>query len=166
MLLRADEEGRQREIEKHGGGWSERTVQEEIIRAVEEWRRRWEKQMQPLFCSLVDPDGKRVKQTQGSAQAGATLRLFLQLCFFNGPSRRQLGQPQRRPAWHHRQGCWKAEKHGVSKETNTEGDKMKTRGRPEEEESSDRKRSALMVQNCLSAQNGQSFIKEQSWRSF
>lgn len=88
-------------------------------RTSSEWWR-WEKQMQPLFCSLVDPDGKRVKQTQGSAQlAGGTLRLFLQLCFFSRPSRRQLGLPQRRPAWHHRQGCWKAAKHGVLKETNT-----------------------------------------------
>lgn len=154
MLLRADEEGRQREMEKHGGGWSERAVQEEIIRVVEERRRRWEKQMPPLTFSLVDPDGKRVKQTQGSTQlAGGTLRLFPQLCFFNRPSRRQLGLPQRRPAWHHRQGFWKAAKHGVLKETNTEGDKMKTRGRPEEKESSDPKRSALKVQNCLSAQD-------------
>lgn len=149
MLLRADEEGRQREMEKHGGGWSERAVQEEIIRVVEEWRWRWEKQVQPLFYSLVDPDGKRVKQTQGSAQfAGGTLRLCLQLCFFNRPSRRQLGLPQRRSAWHHRQGCWKAAKHGVLKETNTEGGKMKTRGRPEEE-GSNPKTSALMVQTSF-----------------
>lgn len=40
---------------------------------------------------------------------------------------------------------------------------MKTRGRPEEKESSNPKRSALMVQNCLSAQDGQSFIKEESF---
>lgn len=160
MLLRADEEGRQREMEKHGGGWSERAVQEEIIRVVEEWWRRRENQMLPLFFPLVDPDGKRVKQTQGSAPlAGGTSRLCLQLRFFNRPSRRQLGLAQRRPAWHHRQGCWKAAKHGVLKKANTEGDKMKTRGRPEEKESSNPKRSALMVQNCFVSPGQAEFYK-------